>query len=54
MNNNKQININLEQNKKLEEKSKNLIKETKIIENNYISSIEISKKYHNNLYTLYK
>ena len=34
MNNNKQININLEQNKKLEEKSKNLIKETKIIENN--------------------
>ena len=39
----------MEQNKKLEEKSKNLIKETKIIENNYILSIEIYKKYITNI-----
>ena len=50
--NNKRTNINLEQYKKLEEKSKNLTKETKNIGNNYISSIEISKKYHNNMKNL--
>lgn len=45
-----QININFEQNKKSEEKMNTLIKETKTIENNYISSIESSK----NLQSIYK
>ena len=41
--NNTQINFNFEQYKKIEEKMTNLIKETKNLENNYISSIESSK-----------
>ena len=46
---NKPININLEQYKKLEEKAKILIKETKHIEHDYTSSIESLKISQNNI-----
>ena len=47
-NNNKQINNNIEQIKKLEEKMNNSIKETKNFENNYITSIGNIKLYQYN------
>ena len=52
--NNEQINLNSEQYKKIEEKMTNLIKETKIVENNYISSIETSKTSQKNILEMSK
>lgn len=46
---NKQININLELYKKLEEKANSLIRETKAIEINYTSSVESLKNLQNNI-----
>lgn len=49
MNDNKEILSNYELYKKLDDKSNNLIKETKNIENSYISSIDTSKFFQNNI-----